>query len=170
MDFSLISKYLTPQLITLLTVLGILSILLIVSIFLLIIFRKQSIVQKLIWNVKELRNLYTNNPSMYSQKRIKSSVAFYSAEALIIIFDAIHIHTMSASEIAGHAIILFGIAGYHLSKTQEEKLSGINDVEDEDETPKVTPPVVAVTTQTQVTTSTTDQVVLTDTQAPAPGQ
>ena len=77
---------------------------------------------------------------------------------------------MSASEIAGHAIILFGIAGYHLSKTQEEKLSGINDVEDEDETPKVTPPVVAVTTQTQVTTSTTDQVVSTDTQAPAPGQ
>jgi hypothetical protein len=169
MDFSLISKYLTPQLITLLTVLGILSILLILSIFLLIIFRKHSIVQKLIWNVKELRNLYTNNASLYSQKRIKSSVAFYSAEALIIIYDAIHMHTMGATEIAGHAVILFGIAGYHLSKTQEEKLSGINDT-DEDETPKVASPVVAVTTQTQVTTSTTDQVVSTDTQAPAPGQ
>ena len=123
-------KYLTPQIITLLTVFGILSILIIVSIFLLVIFRKSSFVQKIIWNLKEWRNLLSNQPSYYSQKRIKSSVAFYSAEGLIIIYDFVHLHIMSATEIGAHAIILFGIAGYHLKKTQEEKLSDESDVDD----------------------------------------
>ena|ERR1035437_157513 len=117
------TQYLTPQLITLAIVLGILLITIIVSIGLLIFLRKKPFVQKIIWNIRELRNLLSNVPSYYSQKRIKSSIAFYTAEALIIIYDFVHMHSMSASEIASHAVILFGIAGFHLNKTQEEKLS-----------------------------------------------
>lgn len=116
-------KYLTPQIVTLLSIFGILSIMVLSSLIILIILRKKPFVQKIIWNLREFRNLISNTESYYSQKRIKSSIAFYTGESLIVIYDLVHLASMSAAEIGGHAIILFGIAGYHLSKTQEEKLN-----------------------------------------------
>lgn len=139
MNPSDILKYLTPELITMITVFGILLIIIIISIFLLIYFRKGTFVQKIIWNIKEMRNLLSNVPSYYSQKRIKSSVAFWSAELLIIFYDIIHRNSISASEIGAHAVILFGIAGYHLSQTQQEKLNISNTI-----TPDVPIPVIPV--------------------------
>jgi hypothetical protein len=124
MDFL---KYLTPQLVTMLTVFGILGIVIILSLALLIILRKKPFVQKIIWNLREFRNLISNTPSYYSQKRIKASIAFYSGIGLILVYDAVHFTAMSAAEVAAHAVILFGVAGYHVSKTQEEKLMGGDD-------------------------------------------
>ena len=138
MDFL---KYLTPELIAVVGILGILGIMIIISIALMIIFRKRSFVQKIIWNLREFRNLISNTPSYYSQKRIKASIAFYTAESLIVVYDLVHMHSMGASEIAAHAIILFGVAGYHVSKTQEEKLNGITD--DDDAIAQVTAPPAA---------------------------
>jgi hypothetical protein len=131
-------KYLTPKLEVMLSIFGILLILIIGSIIALVSLRNKPFVQKIIWNIKQLRDLLSNKPSYYSQKRIKSSVAFYSGLFLIIGYDIIHFHTMSASEIGAHALILFGVAGYHVSKTQEEKLNNTTD----DSTNPVVLPIV----------------------------
>src|ERR1022692_21416 len=132
-------KYLTPKLEVMLSIFGILLILIIGSIIALVALRNKPFVQKIIWNVKQLRDLLSNNPSYYSQKRIKASVAFYSGIALIIGYDIMHIHTISATEIGAHALILLGAAGYHLNKTQQEKLS--NDTDGNTPDPIIIPPI-----------------------------
>lgn len=118
-------KYLTPSLITLLTTFGILAIVIIVSIILLFIFRKRTFVQKIIWNIREIRNLFSNVPSYYSQKRINSFAAFYSAIGIILCYDWTHRGSITASEISAHALILFAIAGYVIKQIQQEKKDDI---------------------------------------------
>jgi len=163
MNINDILKQFTPAMVTMLSIFGILGILLIICGILLIIFRKSKFTQGIIWNIREFRDLLSSRPSYYSQKRIKSSVAFYSGIIVILSYDWLHRHDMKPTEMAAHALILFSIAGYHLSKTQEEKLTG-TDVGDDsvqpepDPTPVVlpappTPPAPPVVTTTTITTT-----------------
>lgn len=116
-------QYFTPQLIALLTAVSVLLILLILIAVLLFVFRRRPVVSKIIWNIKEVRNLFSNIPSYYSQKRIRSTVAFDLA--MFVLLD--HYWTIRATittfEACEIAILLLGICGYHLKQTQEEKLS-----------------------------------------------
>ncbi len=77
--------------------------------------------KKITWGVKELIKMYSSQDSFFSKKRIESGIAFIIAEYGLIHYLAIKISTMSTGDIVLWAAANFAVAGYSISKIQEEK-------------------------------------------------
>ena len=77
--------------------------------------------EKIKWFIRELINMYSNKDSYFSKKRFESSIAFLTA-VILIVWHSISIwKTISTTEIISEAVVLFGIAGYTVSKIEAEK-------------------------------------------------
>lgn len=75
------------------------------------------------WVIRELANIYSDKPSVFSKKRIESGISFISAVGLIIGHSYHTWATITTSEIISEAVILFSISGYQLNAIQKEKLT-----------------------------------------------
>ena len=126
MNIATLTKYLTPALVTLLTVFGILMILIIICALLLIVFRKGVVAQKIIWNIKEIRNLFSNTPSYYSQKRINSFMGYYAGFSVLLCYDWLHRASINPTEIGLHVGILATLAYQITKQIQQEKRDSKN--------------------------------------------
>lgn len=73
------------------------------------------------WVIRELVNIYSDKPSVFSKKRIESSVAFIAGISLVVGHAYTDWKTITNSEILADAVVLFGIAGYTVNKIQAEK-------------------------------------------------
>jgi hypothetical protein len=73
------------------------------------------------WLIKELINLYSNESSYFSKKRIESGIAFLVGQWGMIYFLVINIDKLTTSDIALWAGVEFAIAGYIVNQIQKEK-------------------------------------------------
>jgi hypothetical protein len=73
------------------------------------------------WGIKELVNLYSNQKSYFSKKRIESGVAFLVAQWGMIFFLLKKHQVMSMTDMFMWAGIEFLIAGYMINQIQKEK-------------------------------------------------
>lgn len=71
--------------------------------------------------ITNLVNLYSNNKSFFSKKRIESGIAFIIAQWGMIYFMLINIEKMTSSDLAIWAGIEFCVAGYMVNQIQKEK-------------------------------------------------
>lgn len=79
--------------------------------------------------ITELVKILSDKPSYFSQKRIKANIAFVAALVVLLghaWFTRNEMTTMEACEIG---LILLGVAGYMVNKTQKEKLGKVDESE-----------------------------------------
>lgn len=82
---------------------------------------------KVKWGLKELILLYSSKKSFFSKKRIESGLAFVIAQWGMIFFLIKKIDSMDTYDIIMWASVEFLIAGYIISKIQNEKAKSSND-------------------------------------------
>jgi hypothetical protein len=75
------------------------------------------------WLIHELRDLYSNQDSFFSKKRIESGIAFVVGQWGMIYFITQNIDTLTASDIVLWSGVEFAIAGYMVNAIQKEKKS-----------------------------------------------
>jgi hypothetical protein len=75
------------------------------------------------WLIKELINLYSNEDSYFSKKRIESGIAFLVGQWGMIYYIYNNINKLTSSDIALWAGIEFALAGYIINQIQKEKKS-----------------------------------------------
>jgi len=73
------------------------------------------------WLIREVRDVYSSNPSFFSKKRIESSIAFIVGQVGMVWFLCENMAKLSASDIVLWAGVEFAIAGYIVSQIQKEK-------------------------------------------------
>jgi hypothetical protein len=73
------------------------------------------------WLATEIMNIYSNNPSFFSKKRIESGVAFIISQWGMIYWLTLKYQTMTTSDFIMWAGIEFAAAGYIVSQIQKEK-------------------------------------------------
>lgn len=88
-----------------------------------------SFFSKIVWLIKELIKVFSNEKSYFSKKRLESAIAFVVGQYGMIYFLLKHINTMSTTDIAMWAGIEFFIAGYVINQIQKEKKENKNDTE-----------------------------------------
>ncbi len=77
--------------------------------------------ENLKWLVVEVRNVYSNQPTFFSKKRIESSLAFMSGLWGMIYFLVKKVEVMTTTDLVLWSAVLFGMAGYTVSQIQKEK-------------------------------------------------
>ena len=73
------------------------------------------------WLIREIKNLYSNEDSFFSKKRIESSIAFIVGQWGMIYFLTNNIENLTASDIVLWAGVEFAISGYIINSIQKEK-------------------------------------------------
>jgi hypothetical protein len=73
------------------------------------------------WVVKEFVNIYSNNKSFFSKKRIESGIAFIIAQWGMIYFLLNKVSVMTTTDMVMWAGIEFAISGYIINQIQKEK-------------------------------------------------
>jgi hypothetical protein len=73
------------------------------------------------WLIREIKNLYSNEDSFFSKKRIESSIAFIVGQWGMIYFLTNNIENLTASDIVLWAGVEFAISGYIINAIQKEK-------------------------------------------------
>ena len=75
------------------------------------------------WFIKEIANLYSDEPSYFSKKRVESGIAFIIAQTGMVAYLISKIETMDVYEFLMWAGAEFLIAGYTINQIQKEKKS-----------------------------------------------
>ena len=76
---------------------------------------------KIKWLISEIINIYSNNDSFFSKKRIESGIAFILGEFGMMFWFFKHVDLMTSSDLGIWAAIQFAIAGYTVYQIQKEK-------------------------------------------------
>lgn len=79
--------------------------------------------KNIVWFFTEIMNLWSDEPSYFSKKRVESSIAFIIAQVGMITYLFTRIGTMDIYELLMWAGAEFLIAGYSISQIQREKKS-----------------------------------------------
>jgi hypothetical protein len=79
------------------------------------------VIEKINWFFREIANLYSNEASYFSKKRVESGIAFLIGQWGMIYFLNKNIDTLSASDIVLWAGVEFAISGYMITHIQKEK-------------------------------------------------
>lgn len=87
------------------------------------------------WFFREILNLYSNQESFFSKKRVESGIAFIIGQWGMMYWLSTKISQMSTSDFAIWAGMEFAISGYMLTQIQKEKFKFRNidasEIEDE---------------------------------------
>ena len=92
------------------------------------------------WFIREFAAMYSTRDSYFSKKRFESSMAFLGGYGIILYHVWANMTTITNSEILADAVVLFGVAGYTVSKIQAEKAvnpTPANEVLSEAENPPI---------------------------------
>lgn len=73
------------------------------------------------WFITEIGNIYSNQSSFFSKKRIESSIAFIVGQTGMVWFLCENMAKLTTSDIVLWAGVEFAIAGYIVSQIQKEK-------------------------------------------------
>jgi hypothetical protein len=73
------------------------------------------------WLVREIRNIYSNEKSYFSKKRIESGISFLIAQFGMIFFLIEKHKDLSMGELLLWASTEFAVSGYLLNQIQKEK-------------------------------------------------
>ena len=73
------------------------------------------------WAIREVVSLYSDKRSLFSKKRIESSIAFLIAQGGKIYFLIERVGEMTTSEVISWSAVEFIIAGYTVNQIQKEK-------------------------------------------------
>jgi len=73
------------------------------------------------WIIKEFMNVYSNNKSFFSKKRLESGLSFLIGQFGMVYFLLQNHATMTSSDLAIWAGIEFAVSGYMLTQIQKEK-------------------------------------------------
>lgn len=73
------------------------------------------------WLVREVRNIYSDKPSIFSKKRVESSMGFLVGQWGMIYFLLERVEGMTTSEIISWSAVEFVMAGYTVTQIQKEK-------------------------------------------------
>jgi len=73
------------------------------------------------WFIIEVMNMYSNQPSFFSKKRVESGIAFFIAQWGMIYWLSLKFDVMTTSDFAMWAGIELAAAGYIVSQIQKEK-------------------------------------------------
>ncbi|MEI6487334.1 MAG: hypothetical protein WCP52_00155 [Bacteroidota bacterium] len=103
------------------SIIGIVVILILVLAIILTLNREKDWAKFLLWFPKEIVAMYSNKDSFFSKKRFESSIGFIAGVGIICCYVWINRHTLSNWDMIIDAGVLLGIAGYTVSKIQEEK-------------------------------------------------
>jgi hypothetical protein len=76
---------------------------------------------KLKWFTKEILNIYSNNQSYFSKKRIESGIAFIIAQWGMVFFLLEKYKILTMGEFLLWAAAEFAVSGYIINKIQKEK-------------------------------------------------
>jgi len=82
--------------------------------------------------IKNLILIYSNKDSIFSKKRIESSVAFIIAQVGMIWWFIEHFVSMTSSDLFIWAGVEFAVAGYVISQIQKEKVTSIKAVPEDE--------------------------------------
>ena len=81
--------------------------------------------KKIYWIITELIKMYSDTPSFFSKKRVESGIAFFAAESGMVYYFWSHLKTMDMASLVMWASTQFLVAGYSISKIQEEKKENV---------------------------------------------
>lgn len=73
------------------------------------------------WAIREIKNIYSSNPSFFSKKRIESSIAFIIGQIGMVWFLCENMSKLSASDIVLWSGVEFAIAGYIVNQIEKGK-------------------------------------------------
>lgn len=73
------------------------------------------------WFVREVRKIYSNEPSYFSKKRLESGAAFTVFLWGMIVYFAVNVRVMEVSDLLMWATPLLIICGYQVNQIQKEK-------------------------------------------------
>lgn len=73
------------------------------------------------WVIKEFTNIYSDNKSFFSKKRIESGIAFIIAQWGMVYFLLNKVSVMTTTDMVMWAGIEFAISGYIINQIQKEK-------------------------------------------------
>jgi hypothetical protein len=73
------------------------------------------------WFFTELVNMYSNNPSFFSKKRVESGIAFFISQWGMVHWLSAKYNIMTTSDFAMWAGIELAAAGYIINQIQKEK-------------------------------------------------
>jgi hypothetical protein len=74
------------------------------------------------WFFTEVMNMYSNNPSFFSKKRVESGIAFFISQWGMVYWLLKRFDVMTTSDFAMWAGIELAAAGYILNQIQKEKM------------------------------------------------
>lgn len=83
------------------------------------------------WLIKEIGDIYSNEESYFSKKRIESGIAFAVAEFGMMYYFITNINKMDIQDLGIWAAIQFAVAGYVINQIQKEKKTNSDNTSDD---------------------------------------
>ena len=71
--------------------------------------------------LRELINIYSNQPSYFSKKRIESGIAFAIAQMFLVVFFFYYLDQLTTTEVVALSTLEFTISGYMINHIQKQK-------------------------------------------------
>jgi hypothetical protein len=75
------------------------------------------------WFFTEVMNMYSNNPSFFSKKRVESGIAFFISQWGMVYWLLKKFDVMTTTDFVMWAGIELAAAGYIINQIQKEKLT-----------------------------------------------